>query len=659
MRNITASNIPFPKMDMIALPDFAAGAMENYGMVTFRESCLFVTKGRTSSFDEFYVVTTVAHELSHQWFGNLVTMKWWNDMWLNEGFATYMESIAVDSYVQAKDEWTVLRDDLITAARTVYPDDSLSTSHPIQATITDPTEIDDLFDNITYKKGSYLIHMLTMFLTKAVFQKGVNAYLTKFSYSNAESKDLWDALTEAGHQAKVLPDGLTVNAIMDSWTAKAGFPILEIKREGSALHFTQKRYLTDTRGNNGSDAWWIPLLFVCSTPNNSTKPVWLPADLKGAAAGKDIIVGGQYQLAGVKDTDWFLVGKEMSVLMRVNYDDKNWDLIIAQLKADHTKIPIMNRVQLIIDVDEFAKNNIITYDRALQLISYISKEEEILPWRVTLYFLYSLMENLERTKAIEDFNAFARKITAERYKKVAATKPSPEHYGQRHQALRFIEAGFFFKIPDLEEKAKAEFAAWKKSPDTYVINPDLEQVAFAIGVRDGTKEDFDFLYERYGKIESITEKDNILGGLSNTKDMALLNKYLEEAYSNNSKIRKQDLSSAFAWTAGRPTAFQTSKDFLLKNAEKIYTLFGPDNSDFAEQLSYLCSQVHTEEEMKEIMDFIAKNQKYVKDSKITITKCESTMKVNVQWQKDNYQEVADFLAKKKKKKKTESSNNKF
>ncbi|KAL1453821.1 hypothetical protein WDU94_010133, partial [Cyamophila willieti] len=384
-----------PKMDMIALPDFASGAMENYGLITFRESSLFVDKGRTPTLYEYYIVSTVAHEISHQWFGNLVTMKWWNDMWLNEGFATHMASIAVDSYVQTKDEWTVLRDDLITAARTVYPEDALSTSHPIQATINDPTEIDDLFDNITYKKGSYLIHMLTMFLTKAVFKKGLTAYLTKFSYSNAESKDLWDALTEAGHEAKILPDGLTVNAIMDCWTAKAGFPILEVKREGSVIHFTQKRYLTDTKGNNGSDAWWIPLLFVGPTlTENSTKPVWLPADSKGAGspAGKDIIAGGQYQLAGVKDTDWFLVGKEMSVLMRVNYDEKNWDLIIAQLKADHTKIPVMNRVQLIMDVDEFAKNNITTYDRALQLISILARMRS-LPWRVTMYFLYALWKN--------------------------------------------------------------------------------------------------------------------------------------------------------------------------------------------------------------------------------------------------------------------------
>uniref|UniRef100_A0A8D9EPL0 Aminopeptidase n=1 Tax=Cacopsylla melanoneura TaxID=428564 RepID=A0A8D9EPL0_9HEMI len=640
-----------PKIDLIAIPDFDEAAMENYGLITFREAALFVDKVRTPTDYEYNAVTYIAHEISHQWFGNLVTMKWWNDMWLNEGFATYMESLAADSYVKAKDEWTVLREDLITSARALYPEDALSTSHPIQVTINDPTEIDDLFDYITYKKGSYLIHMVTMFLTKEVFQKGLTAYLTKFSYSNAESKDLWDALTEAGHQAKILPDGLTVNTIMDSWTTKAGFPILEVKREGSTLHFTQKRFLTDTPVSNGSDAWWLPLMFVGSTTAeifNSTKPVWLPGDSKGSGHdGKEIIASGQYELTGVKDTDWFLVGKEMSVLMRVNYDEKNWNLIIAQLKTDHTKIPVMNRVQLIMDVDEFAKYNIMTYDRAFQLISYIAKEEEILPWRVTLYFLYTLMIKLERTKAIEDFNAFARKLTGERYKKVAATKPSPEHYGQRYQAFRFIQAGYNFKIPELEEKARAEFAAWKKSPDTYVINPDMEEIAFMLGVQYGTKEDFDFVYERYEKTESISEKESLLGGLADTKDMGLLKQYMEDVYSNHSKIRMQDMTSAFAWIVENADAFQTAKDFLLNNADKIYTLFGPDNSYFAEMLNYLCLKVNSETEMKEITEFIAKNDKYVKSSKIVIQKCESVMKVNVQWHKDNYQEIVDFLAKNK------------
>ncbi|KAL1453598.1 hypothetical protein WDU94_009928, partial [Cyamophila willieti] len=307
---------PLPKIDMIAVPDFSEGAMENWGLITYRESYLFNDKARTSVFDEYLTLKTVAHEISHQWFGNLVTMKWWSDLWLNEGFATYMASVALSNRYKSNpnDAWTTLREDMFTNIKQIFPVDCLSSAHPVSSKITDPSEIKQIFDSITYNKGAYLIQMASMFLTEEIFQKGVNSYLEKYSYGNAEQTDLWDCLTTAGHEAKIFPEGCTVGAVMDSWTTKAGFPILEIKREygnpKNSLTITQKRFLTDAQGiSNNTETWWIPLTFVGATSApqfNSSKPVWLPGDSKGSTTNfdqKDVIANGHFDLnCGLKDT---------------------------------------------------------------------------------------------------------------------------------------------------------------------------------------------------------------------------------------------------------------------------------------------------------------------------------------------------------------------
>lgn len=307
-------NIPYPlpKQDMVAIPDFSAGAMENWGLVTYREAYLLYDPKVSSKTSQHNVASVIAHELAHQWFGNLVTMKWWTDLWLNEGFATYMASLAVDHIFP---QWNSLQEEAAGNLLSVFSFDSLRTSHPVSKAqgiiiiycemlaikpeeiiityfqvsveIGDPKEIEEIFDTISYKKGSSLIRMMSLFLGEETVRKGVSNYLLKHKFSNAEQDDLWDSLTQEAHKNKVLPNDLTVKTIMDTWTIQTGYPVVLVTRDyhKKNAHIMQKRYLRDII--NGRDAsnscWWVPLSYSTSSKinfNTTTPEHWLSCPSK-------------------------------------------------------------------------------------------------------------------------------------------------------------------------------------------------------------------------------------------------------------------------------------------------------------------------------------------------------------------------------------------
>jgi len=230
-------NIPYalPKLDMVALPDFAAGAMENWGLVTYRETTLLVDPKHSSAPAKQRVAEVISHELAHQWFGNLVTMEWWTDLWLNEGFASYMDPKAVNSQFPAWQVWNqFVAGEYLLALR----DDSLKSSHPIEIPVKNPHEIREIFDHITYNKGSAVNRMLEHFLTEPVFRKGLSRYLKRYAFTNARTQDLWAALEEVS--------GKPVRAIMANYTRQEGYPVVTAKEaQRGVLSLEQRRFISD------------------------------------------------------------------------------------------------------------------------------------------------------------------------------------------------------------------------------------------------------------------------------------------------------------------------------------------------------------------------------------------------------------------------------
>ncbi|MEM4041945.1 MAG: M1 family metallopeptidase [Saccharolobus sp.] len=239
--------IPYqlPKVHLIAIPEFAAGAMENWGAITFRETALLADES-SSTAQKFRVSEVVAHELAHQWFGNLVTLKWWNDLWLNESFATFMSHKAISNIFPS---WNFWGNFVLGQTARALDRDSLSTTHPIEAHVSDPHEIEQMFDDISYGKGASILRMIEAYVNEENFRRGVVNYLNKFKFSNAEGRDLWDSISEAY--------GKDISTIMADWITKPGYPVVTVRVNGNKVILEQERF--SILGNVENIIYKIPL----------------------------------------------------------------------------------------------------------------------------------------------------------------------------------------------------------------------------------------------------------------------------------------------------------------------------------------------------------------------------------------------------------------
>ncbi len=239
---------PLPKLDLIAIPDFAAGAMENWGAITFRENLLLYDKNTSSARTKQLIAEVISHELAHQWFGNLVTMKWWNDLWLNESFATFMATKLLD---KMHPEWDLWKQFLTDAMNTAMALDSLQSTHPIDVPVDSPSQIREIFDPISYEKGGCVLRMLEYYVGERSFKRGLVAYLKKFKYANAKGNDLWQCIEEKS--------GKPVSHMIKSWLDTPGFPVVHLKIHKDALSARQEQYVLLHTDKKTTTKWIIPL----------------------------------------------------------------------------------------------------------------------------------------------------------------------------------------------------------------------------------------------------------------------------------------------------------------------------------------------------------------------------------------------------------------
>ena len=238
--------------------------MENWGLVTYRATAVLFDAGQSNELRKRRIAYVVAHELAHQWFGNLVTMDWWSELWLNEGFATFVGWVAIDYLFPDWEVWATFTSQDMQMA---FELDALRSSHPIAVPVRNSLEVDQIFDAISYRKGSSVIRMLSDFLGRETFFAGVSAYLKSHSYGNATTNDLWTACSKAS--------GRDVTALMDPWIQKIGFPVLSLTEELDQIEIRQSRFISsgDTKPDEDETLWWIPLGFKTEAKQDSADAI--------------------------------------------------------------------------------------------------------------------------------------------------------------------------------------------------------------------------------------------------------------------------------------------------------------------------------------------------------------------------------------------------
>ncbi|XP_057659447.1 aminopeptidase N-like [Diorhabda carinulata] len=628
---------PLPKQDMIAIPDFSAGAMENWGLITYRETYLLYDPKISSKTSQNNVASVIAHELAHQWFGNLVTMNWWTDLWLNEGFATYMASLALGALFP---QWNSLEEEDADNMLNVFSFDSLRTSHPVSVPIGNPKEIDEIFDTISYKKGSSLIRMMTLFLGEDILRRGVSNYLKKHKYGNAEQDDLWQALTEEAHRQKSLPTNLTVKVIMDTWTLQTGYPLITITRnyEKKTAEITQNRHLRDIINTKDqlNSCWWVPLTY--STESNKKFNKTVPDDWLACPKHEHIIENI------AKGEEWVIFNNKMSGIYKVNYDEKNWEMITKYLQGpDFRKIPTLNRVQIISDAADLAYIGTIKYEVFFNLLKYLNQEDEYMPWKAAIEKTDVITKQLKKSAIYGKYKEYMKRLLTPMYEKVDGFEVmnDPDKLDSIKLQALIVSRACLFEVPKCVTKAKELFNKIKlKQEDS--IPKDLRGAVYCTSLKHGGESEWELLWKKYQNSNVATEKNSILSTLGCTEEIWLLSRYLDWSL-NDTTIRKQDSSSVFGTVTRNNVGYFIAKNFFYNNIDKIHKYFLSNKKTLTRYLSPLSSQITNVKEQQEFEKFLEENKKLFSDVRKGVDQSLETVKINVQWYQTHADEIENIL----------------
>lgn len=632
---------PLEKMDMVAVPDFSAGAMENWGLVTYREGSLLFDKIKSSKSSQYNIAHIIAHELAHQWFGNLVTMKWWTDLWLNEGFATYMATAAVNHLFP---QWNILNAEASNDMLAVFSFDALRTSHPVSVSIGNPSEIDEIFDAISYKKGSSLIRMMSLFLGEDVLRQGVSNYLEKNKYGNAEQDDLWAALSAVAHKTKALDHNTTVKDIMDSWTLQTGYPIINVKRDYDKKSATivQKRFIMDLENPKDelNPCWWIPLTFARNKDefNNTVPKYWMSCPHNEKTIN-DI----------ADDSTWVIFNNEMAGIYKVNYDEKNWQLIMDHLLNDnHEDIPILNKVQLISDAGYLAYVGDLSYDTLFNLLKYLKRENDYVPWKTAIGQLDTLSKRLKRTSVYTNFKKFMKNFLTPIYKRLKGFEIDADKsdrldwiYFQKLVLSRSCE----YDVGDCIAQSKELFAKWQQDPKENPIPNNFNNIIYCYAIEHGNESDWEFLWNQYKNTNIASEKNSMLYALGCSNDSLLLNRLLDSSLNSSSGIRLQDSVHVFNAIGQSDKGFNHSQSFLYNNIEKILKIMKTEPKTVGRYLKTFAARISFDTEEEEFKKFTEQYKKQFSAFQKSVNQALETAKINVQWHKKHFDNMNELFSK--------------
>ncbi|HWZ65427.1 MAG TPA: M1 family metallopeptidase, partial [Patescibacteria group bacterium] len=366
--------VPYPlkKCDLVALPDFSAGAMENWGCITFRENCLLVDDGHTSTEKKQYVAMVIAHELAHQWFGNLVTMQWWDDLWLNESFATWASYLACDHLFPAWQMWTRFFTDETMLA---YQRDGLASVQTVQQEVSDPAEITTLFDAaIVYAKGASLLYMLHSYIGAGIFQKGLSAYLKQFAYGNAVTNDLWQSMSAETN--------IDIASFMQPWLTKAGHAVVSAHVGAQSTYISQRRFYINPQAalKDNADLWPIPLM-------------------SDEVINTELLDAHTVSVDYVKSSTPFLLNRGRGGFYLSNYDPKH--LLKLAESVTRRELTVIDRLGLLSDGLFLCQGGYQPTVQLLQLLEAYRSEDSYPVWLIIKDILNDLKMMVEGTPDLE------------------------------------------------------------------------------------------------------------------------------------------------------------------------------------------------------------------------------------------------------------------
>ncbi len=600
-------NIPYPlpKLDHVAIPDFAAGAMENWGCVTYRETALLVDPENSSAGTRQRVAEVVAHEMAHMWFGDLVTMEWWDDLWLNESFASWMGTKAVDWLFPEWEMWTQF---VNMDANRALSLDGLKNSHPIEQEVKNPAEVSQLFDAISYSKGGSVLRMLENFLTPDVFQKGLYRYLKANEYGNARTQDLWAALEEES--------ALPVTSIMDSWVKQTGYPVLQVDAERRAedvqISISQERFVYDRLLGDeepNPEVWQVPVT-VSAPGSNSASTVM---DSKDAVLTLP---------ASSPAEDWYKVNADQTGFYRVNYAPEDWQRLTPAISAQ--QIPATDRLGVQNDAYALSRAGLLPITQFLELAGSYSGETDASVWGDLASNLRDIEQLIAGEPVHPAYQRFGRELFGPAARRAGWT-PRPDD-GHLDSLLRSTVLGQSGSYNDSETLAQASSLFQRYLSDADAVHPDLRGVVFSLAAQAGDRSTYDQLWGLEERTSLQEEKIRLLLATCRFQDERLLNDTLEASLS--SRVRSQDTIFVVAGVAANPKGRQPAWEFLKSNWAEFDRRYGGGGFGLMRLVS-IVNSFTTEEQRADVEKFFTDNPAPAAER--TIRQAMERMNLNIRW----------------------------
>ncbi|RKO93637.1 peptidase family M1-domain-containing protein, partial [Blyttiomyces helicus] len=576
---------PLPKSDLIAIPDFGPGAMENWGLVTFQETALLYKEGQTSAEGKYTTASILGHELAHQWFGNIVTMEWWNDLWLNEGFAERMQYLSVDAIEPTwrVEEFFVPLD----LSRALLADSSYFT-HSIAVPLSDPADIFATFDDVSYGKGAAVIRMLQGYLgtaiNKSYFFSQIQAYLKAHEYANAKTADLWQALDQDPR--------VDVVGLMSTFTDQPGYPVVSVSSTSGKLSLKQERFIFAQLAppepladavDPATQLWKIPLAHAVYRADNT-----VPGGVVRVGAPSTVVFGARQTPLSVDGADVdgvvVLLNAGREGVYRVQYDQSTYETIVGWLEKSPQALPSVDKAGLISDIFALWRAGLITdVSIPLNLTRYLASESDAVVWKMAIADINVLEQVLALESAFGRFQKYKARIMGPLVQSLGWIETSDNqltwNLRARLRSELLSEAVTANYAPTV--KTALEYFAELRSETNARLNstaknlsPDVLNVIYDTGVIYGTEDDYEWVLAQYLDSNATGQvKARLLHALASAKIPYLQKRTLDLILQGH--VRKQDVSALIDSVSllSPETGTSIAWEFLMDNWPRIVKIW--------------------------------------------------------------------------------------
>jgi aminopeptidase N len=599
-------------LNQLAIPDFSFGAMENWGCITYREICLLVSDASSLATRQQAAIT-IAHEIAHQWFGNLVTMREWDYLWLNESFATWMATKVLDHLYPEWQLWSQFVQDDMTSAMEL---DGQGTTHPIEVFIPCAARIDEIFDRISYEKGGSVLRMLELWLGEDGFREGLRLYMKRHAFQNTASADLWNALAETN-------PGRPVADVMEKWTSLAGFPVMSCsyhEQDGDGLlAISQERFRLTPNSAGDSSPWPIPLSVV--------------TDDGCATSLLDRAMTARVLPQGALDPGHHvLVNQGRSAFCRVAYDERLWSSLVDAVRAGRLA-STEERYALIDDAAALSHTGQMPASALFELASAYVNETEYPVWQGLLASLGEMIGLLEWDPKLEGTaDAFVRQLLGKVVDRLGWEPLPGENSSDALLRARVLSSAIGYGDPQAIQEALRRFHFGGP------IDPNLLGTVYSAVAKHGGPEGYEALLARYRAADDAETKVRLLSALGRAPDPELKRRTLE--YALSSEVRPQDAFGPIASVASDPVGARLAWQFIKERWAEICERHQGNNARIGRYFQ-VAAALATREDLADARDFLAAHP--IEGLELTAAQALERLEINCRWRETHAQAVADWL----------------